>query len=454
MKKIFTLSLISFIGSHVDAQTNIQNLKPVIDSGDTAWVIVATALVLLMTIPGLAFFYGGLVRRKNVLTVLMQCFITVSTISILWIICGYSLSFGHSKGFLSPFIGGFDWFFLRNIGIHDISPYFINHSQIDANGIEVGTIPHLSFVMFQCMFAIITPALIIGAFSERIHFKGFLLFSVLWSLFIYNPIVHWFWSADGWLNKLGALDFAGGATIHINAGIAAIVMAVMLGKRQDYKGHALPPHHIPQVFLGTALLWIGWFGFNAGSSLSAGTLSANALLVTHIAASTATLVWITLDWLIGKKPTLIGACTGAVAGLAAITPMAGFVGVGSAMIIGIISSLTCFIMVAYVKPKLGYDDTLDAFGVHGVSGILGTILLGVLATPLIQETQSGAWYGNFQQLEIQTLATVVTILFSLVGTIILFKFVEKTIGIRASAAHEAIGLDETQHGETAYTNFD
>lgn len=454
MKKVISISLFALLGIQAHAQSSAESLQPAIDAGDTAWVTVATALVLLMTIPGLAFFYGGLVRRKNVLTVLMQCLITVSVISILWVVCGYSLAFGHSEGVLAPFIGGFDWCFLQNIGIHDISPYFINHSQIAADGTEVGTIPHLSYVMFQCMFAVITPALIIGAFSERIQFKGFLVFSILWSLFIYTPIVHWFWSSDGWLNKLGALDFAGGATIHINAGIAAIAMAVMLGKRRDYKGHALPPHHIPQVFLGTALLWIVWFGFNAGSSLSASSLSANALLVTHIAAATATLVWVLLDWILGKRPTVVGACTGAIAGLAAITPMAGFVSIGSAFVVAILASIVCFVMVAYVKPKLGYDDTLDAFGVHGVSGIIGTVLLGVLATPLVQESQSGALYGNFQLLGIQSLGTIVTIVFSLVGTIILFKIVEKTVGLRVSSEHEAIGLDETQHGEVAYSNFD
>jgi len=429
-------------------------ITPTADSGDTAWMIVATALVLLMTIPGLALFYGGLVRRKNVLNVLMQCFIITAVISIEWVVCGYSLSFGSSTGFLAPYIGGFDWAFLNGIGLGDLSPYFISHSQPTADGGTIGTIPHLLFVLFQGMFAVITPALIIGAFSERIKFKGFLIFTVLWALFIYNPVAHWVWSADGWLFKLGALDFAGGTVVHINAGIAAIVTAVMLGKRRDYKGHAIPPHNITLVVIGAALLWFGWFGFNAGSGLAADGLSASAFLVTHLAAATAAFVWALLDWFEGKKPTIVGVCTGAVAGLVAITPAAGFVGVTGALVIGVAVSVVCFMMVAYVKPKLGYDDSLDAFGVHGIGGILGAILTGVLATPAIQSAYSGAAYGNMHQLWVQLIAVGVTIVYSGVGTFILFKITEKLVGLRATDKEEAIGLDESQHGETAYTTFD
>ena len=407
-----------------------------------------------MTIPGLALFYAGLVRRKNVLNVFMQCFIITAVISIEWVICGYSLSFGSSTGFLAPYIGGLDWAFLNNISINDLSPYFISHSQMGRNGVAVGTIPHIVFIMFQCMFAVITPALIIGAFAERINFKGFLVFTILWSLFVYNPVAHWVWSADGWLFKLGALDFAGGTVVHINAGIAAIVTALMLGKRRDYKGHAIPPHNITYVVMGAALLWVGWFGFNAGSGLAADGLAGNALLVTHICAATAALTWALLDWIIDKRPTVVGISTGAVAGLVAITPAAGFVGISGALAIGVIVSLVCFCMVAYVKPRLGYDDSLDAFGVHGIGGILGAILTGVLASPLIQPAYSGAAYGNFHQLYIQLIAVVATIVYSGVGTFILFKITEKVIGIRAADKDEAIGLDETQHGETAYNNFD
>jgi len=437
------------------AQTSaLPTVAPTVNAGDTAWMIVATAFVLLMTIPGLALFYGGLVRRKNVLNVFMQCFIITAAISIEWVVCGYSLSFGSSTGFLKPYIGGLDWAFLNNIKITDLSPYFISHSQIGLDGKAVGTIPHIVFIMFQCMFAVITPALIIGAFAERISFKGFFVFTILWSLFVYNPVAHWVWSADGWLFKLGALDFAGGTVVHVNAGIAAIVTAIMLGKRRDYKRHAIPAHNITYVVMGAGLLWVGWFGFNAGSGLAADGLAGNALMVTHIAAAAAALTWALLDWIIDKRPTVVGISTGAVAGLVAITPAAGFVGVTGALAIGVIVSLVCFCMVAYVKPKLGYDDSLDAFGVHGIGGMLGAILTGVLASPLIQPAYNGALYGNYRQLLVQLIAVVATIIFSGIGTFLLFKITDKLVGIRVSDKHEAIGLDETQHGETAYNNFD
>lgn len=439
---------------NLSAQTT-ESVQPVIDSGDTSWVIVATALVLFMSIPGLALFYGGLVRRKNVLSVFMQIFILVAVISVEWVIIGYSNAFGtNSIESLKPFIGGFDWAMLNNISISEMSPYFISHSQLGASGEQTGTIPHIVFILFQGMFAVITPALIIGAFAERINFKGFLVFSVLWSVFIYNPIAHWVWSADGWLYKMGALDFAGGIVVHISAGIAAIVTAIMLGKRRDYKGHALPPHNITYVAIGTAMLWVGWFGFNGGSGLAADGLAGNAILVTHISAAVAAITWATLEWVIDKRPTVVGTSTGAIAGLATITGAAGFVGVPGAIIIGTIASVVCFVMVAYVKPKLGYDDSLDAFGVHGVGGILGVILTGVLASPFIQANYSGAIYGNFNQLWTQLLAAGVTIVFSGIGTFILFKITDKLIGVRVNDKQEALGLDEAQHGETAYTSFD
>ena len=456
MKKyiVFPMSLLALTISSLSAQTSVPTVAPVVNSGDTAWMIVATAFVLLMSIPGLALFYGGLVRRKNVLNVFMQCFILVAVISIEWVICGYSLSFGSSKGFLAPYIGGLDWAFLSNIRITDLSPYFISHSQIGLDGKAIGTIPHIVFIMYQCMFAVITPALIIGAFAERINFKGFFVFSILWSLFVYNPVAHWVWATDGWLLKLGALDFAGGTVVHINAGVAAIVTAIMLGRRRDYKDHAIPPHNITYVVMGAGLLWVGWFGFNAGSGLAADGLAGNALMVTHICAATAAITWVLLDWFIDKRPTVVGISTGAVAGLVAITPAAGFVGIPGALAIGVIVSLVCFCMVAYVKPKLGYDDSLDAFGVHGIGGILGALLTGVFASPLVQSAYSGAIYGNYKQLLVQFIAVVATIIYSGIGTYILFKITEKLIGIRATDKQEAIGLDESQHGETAYNNFD
>ena len=456
MKKniLFITALLALSNSTLLAQTAVPAVAPTINSGDTAWMIVATAFILLMTIPGLALFYGGLVRRKNVLNVFMQCFMIVAVISIEWVVCGYSLSFGSSKGFFAPFIGNFHWAFLNNINLRDLSPYFISHSQIGLDGKAIGTIPHIVFIMFQGMFAVITPALIIGAFAERINFKGFLVFTILWSIFIYNPVAHWVWSSDGWLSKLGALDFAGGTVVHVNAGVAAIVTALLLGKRRDYKGHALPPHNITYVVMGAGLLWVGWFGFNAGSGLAADGLAGNALMVTHIAAAAAALTWALLDWFIDKRPTVVGISTGAVAGLVAITPAAGFVGIPGALVIGVVVSIVCFVMVAYVKPKLGYDDSLDAFGVHGIGGIIGAILTGVLASPAIQSAYSGAAYGNLHQLWVQLLAVGVTITYSGIGTFILFKITEKLVGIRATDKHEAIGLDETQHGETAYNNFD
>lgn len=452
--KYSVLLLFALLGWTASAQTAAPSPTPVADAGDTAWMLVATAFVFLMTLPGLALFYGGLVRRKNVLNVLMQCLIIAAVIAFEWVAVGYSLAFSSSEGWLAPFVGGFDWAFLKGIGPGDLSPAFISHSQLAADGSSVGTIPHLLFIAFQGMFAIITPALIIGAFSERIKFKGFLVFSVLWALIVYNPIAHWVWSGDGWLFNMGALDFAGGTVVHINAGIAAIVTAIMLGKRRDYKGHAIPPHNIPHVFIGAALLWFGWFGFNAGSGLAADGLAASAFVVTHLSAAMAAFTWAVLDWWHGGKPTVVGVCTGAVAGLVAITPAAGFVSVGGALIIGVVVSVICFLMVAFVKPKLGYDDSLDAFGVHGIGGIVGAILTGVLATSFIQSDYSGAIEGNWAQVGVQAIATLATIVFSGVGTALLFKLTDLLVGVRADATEEAVGLDETQHGETAYTAFD
>ena len=419
---------------------------PYIDFGNTAWMIVATALVMLMTIPGLALFYGGLVRQKNVLNILMQCFILTAVITLEWVFVGYSLAFSSSTGVLAPFIGGFDWAFLNGIGINDVSPAYISQ--------ETARIPHLLFVLFQCMFAVITPALIIGAYAERIKFRGFLIFSVLWATFVYNPVAHWVWSADGWLFKMGALDFAGGTVVHINAGIAALVMTLMIGNRRNYNNHPTAPHNIPLVVIGAALLWFGWFGFNAGSGLAADGLAVSAFLSTHVATATAAFTWALLDWSINKKPTVIGICTGAVGGLVAVTPAAGFVGVSGAIVIGVLVSVICYFMVSVVKHKLGYDDSLDAFGVHGIGGIVGALATGLLATPTIQSSYSGLFYGNPKQLWIQLIATVATIIFSGVMTFILFKIVDKLVGIRATQKEEIAGLDFTQHNEIAYTETD
>jgi Amt family ammonium transporter len=440
---------------------------PKVDTGDTAWVIMSAALILLMTIPGLALFYGGLVRRKNILNVMMQCFIITAIVSIEWIVCGYSLSFSSSKGALAPFIGGLDWSFLNGISAGDLSPYFISHAQatgkiVNGSPEMIGTIPHIVYIMYQCMFAVITPAVVIGAFAERINFKGFLVFTLLWSVFVYNPIAHWAWSTDGWLAKLGLMDFSGGTVVEINSGITAIVTVLLLGRRRDYQGHAIPPHNIPFVALGAALLWFGWIGFNAGSGLSADYLAGNAFLTTHLATAVAATAWAAFDWIVGKKPTVVGICTGAVAGLVAITPANGFVDVKGAMVIGLVAAIVCFLMVAFVKVKLGYDDSLDVFGIHGIAGIVGTLFTGLFATPAVTKyfvtagshPAAGLFYGNAHQFLVQLIGVGATIAFAAAGTFILFKLVQVTIGIRATDKEEALGLDESYHAETGYTHFD
>lgn len=415
----------------------------ILDTGNTAWMIVATLLVLLMTIPGIALFYGGLVRQKNVLSIIMQCMLIVCAVTIIWIAFGYSFVFGTDLmesgscwGFL---IGGFNKVLLNGITTGSLS---------------AGNIPELIFVLFQCMFAIITPALILGAFAERIKFSGFLLFTVLWSILVYIPMAHWVWGG-GFLQQMGAIDFAGGTVVHINAGISALVMAIMAGKRSDYKiGHPMTPHNITFVFLGTAFLWLGWFGFNAGSGLNADGIAANAFLVTHLATCVAALTWMAVDWIHNKKPTTVGACTGAVSGLVAITPAAGTVDIFGAFFIGLITPLICFYMVAVIKPRFKYDDTLDAFGVHGIGGIVGSILTGVFATQFIsgEGGVKGALYGDWHQLWIQIIATVISIVFSAVMTYILFKITDRLVGIRVDKRVEEEGLDIYEHGESAYSH--
>lgn len=415
----------------------------ILDTGNTAWMIVATLLVLLMTIPGIALFYGGLVRQKNVLSIIMQCMLIVCAVTIIWIAFGYSFVFGtslmDSGSAWSFLIGGFDKVLLKGITTSSLS---------------TGNIPEIIFVLFQCMFAIITPALILGAFAERLKFSGFLIFTVLWSILVYIPMAHWVWRG-GFLQQMGAIDFAGGTVVHINAGISALVMAIMAGKRSDYKiGHPITPHNITFVFLGTAFLWLGWFGFNAGSGLQADGIAANAFLVTHLATCVAALTWMAIDWIHNKKPTTVGACTGAVSGLVAITPAAGTVDIFGAFCIGLITPIICFYMVAVIKPKFKYDDTLDAFGVHGIGGIVGSILTGVFATQFIsgEGGVKGALYGDWHQLGVQILATVISIVFSAVMTFILFKITDKLVGIRVDKRVEEEGLDIYEHGESAYNH--
>ncbi len=410
---------------------------PVIDTGDTAWILTSSALVLFMT-PGLAFFYGGLVRRKNMLSVLMQCFMTMCLVTVQWVLIGYSLSFGPD---VNGWIGNLSWMGLKGVGLTPNADY-------------AATIPHQAFMIFQMMFAIITPALILGAFAERMKFGAFCIFTVLWATIVYDPICHWVWGVGGFMRLWGALDFAGGTVVHVNAGIAALVTALVLGRRIGFP-HISPPHNLPFAVLGAGILWFGWYGFNAGSALGSGALAASAFTATHIAAAVAGLTWSLLDWKINSKPTGLGMITGAVAGLVAITPAAGFVDPMGAICIGASVSVICFFFVTWVKVKFGYDDTLDAFGVHGIGGIWGSIATGLFASKAVNPAGAdGLFYGNPAQLMIQIKVTAVTAIYSLVMTFILLKVVDMVFGLRVSQQDERIGLDLTQHRESSYTLVD
>jgi Amt family ammonium transporter len=405
-----------------------------INPGDTAWVLISSALVLLMT-PGLAFFYGGMVRKKNILSVLMQCFIIMCILSLQWVLFGYSLSFAPAKGFW----GGFGWLALKGVGLEPYADY-------------ARTIPHQAFMIFQAMFAIITPALIIGAFAERMKFSAFLLFTLLWATFVYDPLCHWVWGVGGFLRDLGVLDFAGGTVVHINAGIAALITALIIGKRENLDSNIPVPHNLTFVVLGTGLLWFGWFGFNAGSALAANGIAVNAFVVTNTAAAAAGLSWALLEWLRNGKPTIFGTVSGAVAGLVAITPAAGFVSVLPAIIIGLLVSVFCFSAVSIIKPKLGYDDSLDAFGVHCVGGIWGALATGLFASKAVNPAAAnGLFFGNAKQLLIQMIAVLITIAYTSIVTFIIYKVIDFFIGVRVKEKEELMGLDLTQHHERAYT---
>lgn len=407
-----------------------------INSGDTAWVLTASALVLLMTIPGLAFFYGGLVRRKNVLSILMQCFMIVCVVSLQWMLFGYSLAFGPD---FHGVIGRLDWAGLAGVGGSPNADY-------------AGGIPHFAFMIFQAMFAIITPALIIGAYAERVKFSAFLVFTLLWATFVYDPLAHWVWGAGGWMKSLGALDFAGGIVVHVSSGISALVLALLLGKRIGYNHKPIRPHNLPFTVLGAALLWFGWFGFNAGSALAADGLAANAFVTTHIATAAAGLTWALIEWWHNGTPTILGAATGAVAGLVAVTPACGFVNPMNAMFIGMIVAVVCYIAVAIIKGKLGYDDSLDAFGVHGVGGAVGTLATGLFAEKAVNAAGAdGLFFGNVHQLGVQALSLIVTIAFAALMTFVIFKMVDALIGMRVEEHNEIVGLDLTQQSEAAYT---
>ncbi|MCX5678572.1 MAG: ammonium transporter [Candidatus Omnitrophica bacterium] len=410
-----------------------------INSGDTAWILMSTALVMLMTAPGLAFFYGGLVRRKNVLATMMQSFFVLCLISIQWILWGYSLSFGPDKGHL---IGSLAWCGLKGVTMIPNPDYS-------------STIPHLLFMVYQMMFAVITPGLITGAFAERMKFSAYAIFTLLWATLVYDPICHWVWGAGGWLRNMGALDFAGGTVVHVSSGIAALVCALYLGKRRGYGKEPMPPHNLPLTILGASLLWFGWFGFNAGSALGSTELAVWAFIATNTAAAAAALTWMFIEWKVTGKPTILGGATGAVAGLVAITPASGFVSPLSAILIGIAVGFVCYTAVAVIKLKLAYDDSLDAFGVHGVGGTLGALLTGFFAQKLINPAgNNGLFFGNPGQLGIQFIGVAATAVYSIVVTFILLKVVDAIVGLRVPDEEEVIGLDITQHEESAYTLLD
>ncbi|HOP47408.1 MAG TPA: ammonium transporter [Desulfobacteraceae bacterium] len=403
------------------------------NTGDTVFIVMSAALVMLMT-PGLALFYGGMVRNKNVLATIMQSFIILGIITVEWVIWGYSMSFGPDHGGI---IGGFDWVFLNGVGMEPSSDYGT-------------TVPHLAFMIFQCMFAVITPALITGAFAERMKFSAFLIFILLWATIVYNPLCHWVWGIGGWMAKMGALDFAGGTVVHISSGISALAAAIIIGKRKGFGNTAYIPHNIPMTITGAALLWFGWFGFNAGSALAANGLAANAFVVTHVASAAATLSWIFMEGIHRGKPTTLGAASGAVAGLVAITPASGFVGPMSAIIIGGLAGMFCYGGIM-LKSRLGYDDSLDVVGIHGVGGTWGALATGLFASESINPAGSnGLFFGNPGLLLTQFISIAATMIFAFLMTLIILKAIDKIIGLRVSEEDEERGLDLTMHNETGY----
>ncbi len=406
---------------------------PKIDSGDTAWVLTSSALVLLMTAPGLALFYGGMVRQKNALATIMQSFIILALISVQWVLWGYSLAFGPDKGGI---VGGLEWIGLRGVGL-DPGPYS-------------DTVPHQAYMVFQLMFAVITPALITGAFAERIKFSTFIVFTLAWATFIYDPLAHWVWGKGGWLGALGALDFAGGTVVHISSGVSALAAALVIGRRKGYGREPMQPHSLPLTVAGAALLWFGWFGFNAGSAVSAGKLATSAFVVTNTATAAAALGWMFTEWAMRGKPTVLGAASGAVAGLVAITPASGFVNPLASIVIGAVAGFLCY-NACNVKSKLGYDDSLDVVGVHGIGGTWGAIATGLFATKTINpDGADGLFYGNPGQMKAQIIAVIASWVLAFVGTVIILKVLDAIMGLRVSQDDEVAGLDLSQHSETAY----
>ena len=410
-------------------------VPPKVDTGDTAWMLTSAALVLLMT-PGLALFYGGMVRAKNVLGTIMHSFIIIAVISIQWVLFGYSLAFGPDRGGI---IGSLAWIGLNGVGL-------------DPNPDYGATVPHQVFMIYQAMFAIITPALITGAIAERMKFKTFLVFTVLWATLVYDPLAHWVWGVGGWMRNLGALDFAGGTVVHISSGISALAAAILVGRRRGFRTEPMAPHNLPMTITGAAILWFGWFGFNAGSAIASGKLAASAFVVTHLATAAAALSWVLVEWIYKGKPTTLGAASGAVAGLVAITPGSGFVGPMSALVIGFVAGGLCYLGVVG-KNRFGYDDSLDVVGVHGVGGTWGALATGLFASKAINDAGAdGLFFGNPGLFGIQVLAVLVTWVYAFAVTFILLKILDWTMGLRVSDEEEENGLDLSQHSETGY-NF-
>ena len=403
------------------------------DTGDTAWLLMSTALVMIM-LPGLALFYGGLVRRKNVLSTIMHSFFGLALVSVVWVVVGFSLAFAPDVNGLG-LIGGLDFAFFKGVGLEPSPIYAV-------------TVPFVLFGGFQMMFAAITPALITGAFAERKRFGAFVLFTILWSVLVYSPLAHWVWSPEGWLFKLGALDFAGGTVVHISSGVSALVVALMIGRRA-VNGEPMEPHDVPMTVLGAGLLWFGWFGFNAGSAVAANGLAANAFVVTNTAAAAATITWVLASYVRGRKVSVVGAACGAVAGLVAITPASGFVGVGGALIIGLIAGGLCF-SATLLRERVKVDDALDVFAVHGVGGTFGAVATGIFATAAIQPAYTGLLEGNGQQLVNQLVAVGATVAYAVVSTFVIIKVVDVILGIRVRPEVEEMGLDLSVHGEAAY----
>jgi Amt family ammonium transporter len=404
-----------------------------VNAGDTAFILICSALVLFMT-PGLALFYAGMVRSKNALATIMQSFIAMGLVTVIWVLWGYSLAFGPDIGGI---VGSFAWFGLNGVGL-DPSPDYAT------------TIPHQAFMIFQAMFAIITPALITGAFAERMKFSAFLAFIALWSTLVYSPLAHWAWGG-GWMGSMGALDFAGGTVVHISSGASALAAALLISKRKGYGKEQFIPHNLPMTITGTAILWFGWFGFNAGSALASNGLAAGAFVTTHVASATASLVWMLAEWMHRGKTTTLGAASGAVAGLVAITPAAGFVGPLSALAIGGMAGIICY-MGVLAKTKMGYDDSLDVVGIHGVGGTWGALATGLFASTAVNpDGADGLFFGNPAQLWIQFLSVAATCVFAFIMTVIILKILDWTIGLRVTEEEEIRGLDITQHSETGYS---